>query len=180
MRTVAYVTLLAMILALPSYGSEEIYPSLHPGFESGISLGRGIVQSSIGLGDIDQDGLPEIVVGGNDGVLYAFNGDGTPVVSQVPARKGESGLDLPYGGLFRTPDGTPILSSPTLADVDLDTRVDLFWGTDGGEVYHLELRLTSDPPLDLKRKSFVAPVRRSETSPVRMAPAPDEDDDVAR
>ena len=124
---------------------------VHPGFEEGVSVGPGLVQSSVGLGDIDQDGLPEIVVGGRDGNLYAYNGDGTPVLA---VHEGGKGLGLTPGVIFRTISGAPILSSPTLADVDLDYRVDMFWGTDAGELFHLELNLSSDPEIigDLKNQ----------------------------
>jgi hypothetical protein len=175
MRTFTAFAILVMVVAPPSVGGDEIFPSLHPGFESGVPLGRGIVQSSIGLGDIDEDGLPEIVVGGNDGVLYAFNGDGTPVVA---VEKTDSILDATPGALFKTPDGSPILSSPTLADVDLDNRVDLFWGTDGGEVYHLELRLTSDPPLEIKRRNFRATFPIIKNAATRKQATPEEGDDI--
>ena len=180
MKAIRYLSLFIAVLGAPSFGTEGVHPSLHPGFENGVPVGRGIAQSSIGLVDIDEDGLPEIVVGGNDGVLYAFNGDGTPVVDPDLELKGGLVLDATPGALFKTLDGSPILSSPTLADVDLDTRVDLFWGTDGGEVYHLELRLTSDPPLELKvgsgRRSFPG----IKAAAPRKPATPEEDDDLGR
>jgi hypothetical protein len=89
-------------------------------------------------------------------------------------------LDATPGALFKTPDGTPILSSPTLADVDLDTRVDIFWGTDGGEVYRLELRLTSDPLLLLNQDKSLPPVLRRANIAIRESSSPEEDDDVGR
>jgi hypothetical protein len=110
--------------------------SLHPGFEQGVPIGDGLVQSSIGIGDIDQDGLGEIVIGGAEGSLFGYNDDGTPVLP---------GLSGPPGSLFTTPTHAPILSTPTLADVDYDHRDDIFFGTDAGVLYHLELRLSSDP-----------------------------------
>ena len=134
-------------------------------------LGTGIVQSSIAIGDIDQNGLNEIVVGGFDGGLYAYRGDGTPVLE--PPAEG-----LEPGKLFQTPDGTPILSSPTLADVDSDRRLDILWGTDGGEVYRLELRLLSDPPIEVKRATKSA--LRKPAPRAKLPPVAAEDDDPGR
>jgi len=148
-------------------------PTLHAGFEQGVSLGSGIAQSSVAIGDIDQDGRNELVVGGFGGGLYAYNGDGTPVL--------EPGSDgLAFGQLFQTPDGSPILSSPTLADVDSDRRLDILWGTDGGEVYRLELRLETDPPVEAKGAGMLKVWQSGHRPRLKRIPAPGEDDDVGR
>lgn len=117
-------------------------PTLHPGFENGVLLGGGIVQSSLAAEDIDEDGVPDLVVGGNEGVLYAFRGDGSPVLGQ----DFEKGLPIPaaIGQLFAPGDGAPILSSPTLADVDADRRMDVFFGNDDGKVFRLRVILSTD------------------------------------
>jgi len=158
--------------------------SLHPGFEQGVFVGRGLGQSSVAVGDIDEDGFPEIVIGGGDGGLYAFNGNGTPVVEsgQVPT-KGKDVPDATPGLLFLTPlesDGTrlPILSTPTLADVDSDKRVDMLWGTDGGEVYRLELRLSTDPPDKVKQSQRFVIRKTSRLTRPKAVGDPREVDDV--
>lgn len=151
--------------------SIEIPPlgiSLHPGFEDGVFIGKGLVQSSISLADIDEDGLNELVVGSPDGSLYGYNGDGTPVI--------EGGILNP-GALFTTPGKASIYSTPTTVDTDLDDRVDLLFGTDGGVVYHLELLLSSDiiDPATKTMKAVPEPYYRPSS---REAPAQGEEDDT--
>ncbi len=140
--------------------------TLHPGFETGVPLGEGLVQSSIGIADIDQDGLDEIVVGGADGTLYGYNGDGTPVIQHQE-------LKLRTGGLFTGLAG--IYSTPTMADVDYDKRVDMFFGNDNGSIYHLELRLSTDPGV-ITGKSLSIPAALIP----KAAPAEGEEDDTGR
>ncbi len=141
--------------------------TLHPGFEEGVPLGKGLVQSSLGIADIDQDRLDEIVVGGADGSLYGYNGDGSAVVEN---------LENP-GALFTGMAG--IYSTPTLADVDLDKRVDLLFGNDAGVVYHLELRLSSDSTKIIKESLSLPPVLLPKAMP-KAAPAKGEEDDTGR
>lgn len=143
---------------------DEVGVTLHPGFEEGVPLGEGLVQSSIDIADIDQDGLDEIVVGGANGTLYGYNGDGSAVIEDLLGRP---------GALFTGLAG--IYSSPTLADVDLDRRVDMFFGNDNGVLYHLELRLTSDT-IETVSKSFSVP----EVLLPKAAPAKGEEDDTGR
>lgn len=156
-------------ILVPHVGEVSGIP-LHAGFEEGVFIGSGLVQSSIGLGDIDQDGLDEIVVGGSDGTLYGYNGDGTPV---VPG-------GLHPGSLFDTPDGAPILSTPTMADVDLDRRVDVFFGTDGGEIYRLELKLTSDAANKITNNLTLGANHLLQKRLIKARPAKGEEDDAGR
>lgn len=58
------------------------------------------------LGDLDSDGLPEVVVSSADGRLYAFNGNGTALAGWPVQPTNESGLN---GGL---------VGSPVIADLD--------------------------------------------------------------
>lgn len=135
---------LGAALSPTAFASEgdHFAPTIHPGFENGVLLGGGIVQSSLAAEDIDEDGVPELVVGGNEGVLYAFRGDGSPVLDQNVGK----GLPIPaaIGQLFAPGDGAPILSSPTLADVDADRRTDVFFGNDDGKVFRLRVILSTD------------------------------------
>jgi hypothetical protein len=144
--------------------------TLHDGFEEGVPLGEGLVQSSIGIADIDQDGLDEIVVGGADGTLYGYNGDGTPVIQQQE-------LKLRTGGLFTGLAG--IYSTPTMADVDYDRRVDMIFGNDNGSLYHLELRLSTDSE-ELFGKSQSNPAALVLEPSPKAAPAEGEEDDTGR
>ncbi|MDO9390624.1 MAG: T9SS type A sorting domain-containing protein, partial [bacterium] len=76
------------------------------------------VQSSPVTADVDNDGLPEIIIGSPDGRIYAFNGNGTDA----------AGFPLTVGG--------KILSTPLLADLDGDSSdIELAVGCDDGNVY---------------------------------------------
>ncbi len=179
LKSVTWVAFISLIGFTSAFANEEGHggPTLHAGFENGILIGGGVVQSSLGAEDIDMDGLPELVVGGNEGVLYAFNGDGSPVLDQSVESKG---LPIPatIGQLYAPGDGIPILSSPTLADVDSDRRVDVFFGNDAGKIFHLEVILSTDP--DKRARSS----QQFQSSPAerylryRGSTSPEEDDDL--
>lgn len=90
-------------------------------------LARNDVDSSVALGDIDGDGLPEIIATSDEGILYAYNGDG----SVVP------------GFPFVTPSNTysPTLSvaanfaSPLVADLDGDGNLDILAAFSNSRIY---------------------------------------------
>jgi hypothetical protein len=160
-------TLMALLTwsAFPAGAQEP--PTLHPGFEEGVFVGRGPAQSSISFGDVDQDGEGEILIGGFDGGLYGFNADGSPILfSEMMVEDLKADVILPAtpGLLFLDPSLLPILSTPTLADVDEDERVDIFFGTDNGEVYRLELILTTDLEDPIKSRLESQPI-------LKVAPA---------
>ncbi len=73
-----------------------------PGFEGGLVLsGAAIEYSSPVLADLDKDGLQEIILGGNDGRVYAIRSNGsilwtfdtTPVINALAALPGQSRID---------------------------------------------------------------------------------------
>ena len=75
----------------------------------------GFVLSSPAVGDIDGDGAPEVVVGCNDGKLYAWNGDGSRV----------SGWPVVVVDNFG--NGSPLnFASPILANFDADPYPEVF------------------------------------------------------
>lgn len=73
--------------------------------------------SSPAVGDIDGDGYPEIVVGGLDGKVWAWNHDG----SLVPG--------WPYN------TGYMVASTPSLGDIDGDGALEIVIGNHYGRVY---------------------------------------------
>jgi len=75
------------------------------------------VESSPAVGDLDGDGLLEVVVGCNDGKAYSWKGDGTTL----------SGWPRETGGYIR--------SSPSLVDLNADQVVDVILGSGDGKVY---------------------------------------------
>ncbi len=76
----------------------------------------GRVWSSPATADFDRDGRPDVVIGSNDGNLYALSGRDGHVLWTV-ATKGA------------------VWSSPVLADLDEDGMVDVVVGSDDGRLY---------------------------------------------
>lgn len=83
------------------------------------------------LGDLDGDGLPEIIYGSRNGVLYACRMDGSPVNGWP--------VDLKITPI----DG--IGSSPALGDIDNDGSLDVVVYLSGGYLYALNADGTLKP-----------------------------------
>lgn len=77
----------------------------------------GSVYSSPALGDIDNDGYPEIIAGLDDGNVYAWNYNGTIV----------NGWPVSTGGA--------VMSSPALGDIDNDGDLEIVMGSDDSGIY---------------------------------------------
>jgi hypothetical protein len=89
--------------------------SVVPGFP--VSFGD-TVMGSPALGDVDSDGLPEIVIGSYDRSVRAVNGDGSALWSVVPT--------FDHLGSGR------VTGSPVIADLDGDGDQDVAIGTELG------------------------------------------------
>jgi hypothetical protein len=81
-------------------------------------------------GDLDGDGVFEIVAVDTRGVIYAWNVDGSEVID------GDSD-PLTTGVFFRTPATIVHYHTPALCDIDADGRDEIVLGTRAGAIYAL-------------------------------------------
>lgn len=107
-----------------------------PGAEPQLAAGwpkltGGSHRSSPLIGDVDHDGVPELVVGSFDGSIYAFKADGRPARGADAAGR-LIGVNGVVGGATRP---QPVISSPSLADLDGDGRLELIFGSDANAVH---------------------------------------------
>lgn len=85
----------------------------------------GAIFSPPAVGDLDDDGLVEVVFGGEN-LIYAFGHNGA-LVENFPITVNHY---IPAG---------PITSTPTLADIDGDSRLEIFVTTTNGELAGFDL-----------------------------------------
>jgi len=123
------------------------------------------IHSSPAIDDIDADGDRDVVIGADNGIIYAINGfDGTllwnyttgsaiyssPAIDDID---GDGRPEIIIGSddgelyvlngedgsfLWSYDTGNSIRSSPVLADVDNDYNLDIIFGSDSGYVYALD------------------------------------------
>ncbi len=129
------------------------------------------VFSSPALGDMDNDGLPDVVVGCNDGKIYAWKGNGSQIFALTASSwgvrtsptladyDGDGQVEVLYsyssnvgvidytGGSWSV-ESTPftgsgsLSSSPAIGDIDSDANVELVAA--GGQLYAWQLDLDDD------------------------------------
>ncbi len=88
---------------------------------SGAAAGASFLEGSIGLGDVNGDGVPEVVTGdaGNNGILFALNAtNGAPLWTNATPTYREGGQ--------------------TLADLSGNGRIEVLFGTRGGTIYAID------------------------------------------
>lgn len=73
--------------------------------------------SGVAAGDLDGDGLPEVIAAALDGRLYAWHGNGAPIATLT--------RDV----------GAPVWAAPVLADLDADGALDVIVATSAREVF---------------------------------------------
>jgi len=78
----AVLVTVALVAMMSSWAaeSEAANPDLQSGFPATLN-GTHVRYSSIALGDLNQDGIPDIVVGATDGKVHAYTGTGTELWS---------------------------------------------------------------------------------------------------
>lgn len=99
----------------------EVDSGPHLGTRWPLTLG-GAISSACAAGDLDGDGVDEIVVAADDGRVYAFNGDGTPLVGWEGGLPTESGVPFEF-------------SSPIIANLDADGTLEVAIGARDGRIY---------------------------------------------
>lgn len=118
------------------------------GWAGGIQLncsGTYAIESSPVIGDINGDGQVEVVVGCNDGNVYAIYKDGMDhVVDGAPAGPiAWVGSCIPPGQLSAS-----VTSSPVIDDIDGDGKIEIVAAGDKGVyVFHLDAPYSNNPAL---------------------------------
>lgn len=93
--------------------------------------------STPACGDIDGDGFDEIIQGSSDGWVYAWHKDGTDVRDGDPAST--------VSGRFLYLNSPYVYSSPALADLNHDGKLDIIIGGNDGKLYALKYDGTAIP-----------------------------------
>jgi hypothetical protein len=116
----------------------EPYPSRAALTSTVVALsGERIEQSSAAVADFDGDGDKEIVIGGRDGMLYvlAYNGSSWSVVWSRQTAQDLNGAGAPSDSPCVTSQGD-VRSSPAIADLDDDGRLEIVVTTGGDPANH--------------------------------------------
>jgi len=107
------------------FANGSAYPGLWPRRLDAPSTPAGPINGTPAVGDLDGDGRPEIVIGDDNGWVFAFNADGT-IKPGWPQFSGYN-ADYPAGCVVNACTG--VVASPTLADLDSDGRMEVIVGS---------------------------------------------------
>jgi len=107
----------------------------------------GQIQSSPVVGDVDGDGLPDIVFGAPNGLVYGYHGDGSLV----------DGFPLSTGG--------SINSSPVIADVILGGPIEIVVASEDGFLYMWSMLEDAEPDPLLPWPTFAGNNERTNFAP---------------
>lgn len=86
--------MIGLLLAALPVASEAQFPSANPPYQAGFPKtlnGLQVEGSPVALGDLNKDGLPDIVVGARDGKVYAYTGFGVKLWEYDTGNMGISG-----------------------------------------------------------------------------------------
>ena len=105
--------------------------TIAPGFPVALP---GDVLSSPAIGDLDGDGIPDIVVGYGSVLEYNATGSSSGGVRAF-SRTGALLWDRPSQNFSLDPGPDPVESTPAIGDIDGDGLVEVAWGSLDGNVY---------------------------------------------
>lgn len=110
-NTIRAAFLVCQALILTSSASFGGFPPANPAYQTGfpVEVSGERITSPVALGDVDGDGILDIVVGGDDGIVYAYDGTGSLIWE------------------FDT-QGETISGKPAIADIDGDGSAEVVVG----------------------------------------------------
>lgn len=118
--------------------SSALHPTAAAHVTGGVPSCCSALFSGVAAGDLDGDGLPEVIAAALDGWLYAWHGDG----ATIPALTRDV--------------GAPVWSSPVLADLDADGALDVIVATSAREVFAFRADGSAVPGWPVETKDATA------------------------
>jgi subtilisin family serine protease len=119
---------------------DGFFPAASPAFDGNPANGEvrvsyASVVSAPAVGDIDRDGVQEIVLSALDGKIYAWNADGS-VQPGFPVSTDPETTEDPYSHVrVLQTKGSPVGSSPALGDLDRDGKLEIVAGAGNQKLY---------------------------------------------